>query len=54
MFVRGVDVDISLRDTFEQRLNEPFNISMILNFILEKLMELLTTLGQRNGSHICK
>ena len=36
MFVRGVDVDISLRNTFEQRLNVPFNISMILNFILEE------------------
>ena len=39
MFVRGVDVNVSLRETFEQRLNVPFNISMTLNFILEEAHE---------------
>ena len=34
--LRGVDEDISLSDSFEQRLNVPFNTSMILNFILEE------------------
>jgi len=36
MFVRGEDLDTVLRDTFEQCLNVPLNISMILIFTLEE------------------
>jgi hypothetical protein len=51
---RGVDLNIALRGTFEYCSNVPHVISMILIFILEKLVELITTLGQRNVSHVLK
>jgi hypothetical protein len=39
---------------FEQCSNVTLNIYIIFNFILEKLMELITTLEQGNSSHMFK
>jgi len=36
VFARGVDLNITIRGTFEQCSNVPLNISMILIFILEE------------------
>ena len=52
MFTRGVDLNIARRGTFEYCSNVPHNTSMILILFWKKLMELITTLGQRNISHV--
>ena len=52
MFTRGVDLNIALWGTFEYCSNVPHNTSMILILFWKKLMELITTLGQRNISHV--
>ena len=54
MFAHGVDLNIALGGTCEQFSNVPHTIPMILNLFWKTRMELITTLGQRNGSHIFK